>query len=320
MQQTNPMRMERRRLADLIPAAYNPRKALTPEDPEYQDIKASIQGLGYADPIVINYDGTIIKGHQRRTVMMDMGIEEAEVVVLDIRDKAKEKMINVALNKITGKWDLQILKDLLSDLDLNGYDFSVTGFHQDDLEDLIQQLDVPEEAHDDDFDPDAAKEEIETPVTRRGDIWKLGRHRLMCGDATSLDDAEILMAGNKLDLVITDPPYNVDYEGSNGKKIQNDSMDESQFRQFLLQAYCCAIDACRTVCPSRVISWAWVRLDRSRTPSTTQATTAMRMTQNAGFLYDSTERIRCLGFSSPKARGTAWGKLGLWPKCRSAAA
>ena len=75
MQQTNPMRMERRRLADLIPAAYNPRKALTPEDPEYQDIKASIQGLGYADPIVINYDGTIIKGHQRRTVMMDMGIE-----------------------------------------------------------------------------------------------------------------------------------------------------------------------------------------------------------------------------------------------------
>lgn len=88
MQQTNPMRMERRRLADLIPAAYNPRKALTPEDPEYQDIKASIQGLGYADSIVINYDGTIIKGHQRRTVIMDMGIEEAEVVVLDIRDKA----------------------------------------------------------------------------------------------------------------------------------------------------------------------------------------------------------------------------------------
>lgn len=211
MQQTNPMRMERRRLADLIPAAYNPRKALTPEDPEYQDIKASIQGLGYADPIVINYDGTIIKGHQRRTVMMDMGIEEAEVVVLDIRDKAKEKMINVALNKITGKWDLQILKDLLSDLDLNGYDFSVTGFHQDDLEDLIQQLDVPEEAHDDDFDPDAAKEEIETPVTRRGDIWKLGRHRLMCGDSTDQSDVAELMAGNELDLMVTDPPYNVAY-------------------------------------------------------------------------------------------------------------
>lgn len=260
MQQTNPMRMERRRLADLIPAAYNPRKALTPEDPEYQDIKASIQGLGYADPIVINYDGTIIKGHQRRTVMMDMGIEEAEVVVLDIRDKAKEKMINVALNKITGKWDLQILKDLLSDLDLNGYDFSVTGFHQDDLEDLIQQLDVPEEAHDDDFDPDAAKEEIETPVTRRGDIWKLGRHRLMCGDATSLDDAEILMAGNKLDLVITDPPYNVDYgtkvgflndyldqtDSRTNSVIENDHMDAASFYSFLLAAFQAMNDAMRT--------------------------------------------------------------------------
>lgn len=191
MQQTNPMRMERRRLADLIPAAYNPRKALTPEDPEYQDIKASIQGLGYADPIVINYDGTIIKGHQRRTVMMDMGIEEA---------------------------------------------------------------------HDDDFDPDAAKEEIEAPVTHRGDIWKLGRHRLMCGDATSLDDAEILMAGNKLDLVITDPPYNVDYGAKVGflndyldqtdsrtnSVIENDHMDAASFYSFLLAAFQAMNDAMRT--------------------------------------------------------------------------
>lgn len=256
MQQTNPMRMERRRLADLIPAAYNPRKALTPEDPEYQDIKASIQGLGYADPIVINYDGTIIKGHQRRTVMMDMGIEEAEVVVLDIRDKVKEKMINVALNKITGKWDLQILKDLLSDLDLNGYDFSVTGFHQDDLEDLIQQLDVPEEAHDDDFDPDAAKEEIETPVTRRGDIWKLGRHRLMCGDSTDQSDVAELMAGNELDLMVTDPPYNVAYgakteymsdsgRGAGHGSIANDDMPEENFYSFLRDFYGNAVEAMR---------------------------------------------------------------------------
>ncbi|MCD7857746.1 MAG: ParB N-terminal domain-containing protein, partial [Clostridiales bacterium] len=210
MEQTQ-MKMERRRLADLIPAEYNPRKPLTPEDPEYQEIRASIEGLGYADPIVINYDGTIIKGHQRRTVMMDMGIEEAEVVVLNIQDKAKEKMINVALNKITGKWDLQLLKDLLLDLDLEGYDFSVTGFHQDELEDIIQQLDVPAEAQDDDFDPDEALEQITQPVTQRGDIWKLGRHRLMCGDATDMSDTDALMAGEKLDLVITDPPYNVDY-------------------------------------------------------------------------------------------------------------
>lgn len=250
--QSNPMRMERRRLADLIPADYNPRKALTPEDQEYQDIKASIEGLGYADPIVVNYDGTIIKGHQRRTVMMDLGYEEADVVVVEIRDKSKEKMVNIALNKITGKWDIQILKNLLVDLDLEGYDFSLTGFKQDELEDLIQQIDVPDEATEDtDFDPDAAKEEIETPVTNRSDVWQLGRHRLMCGDATSMEDAEILMAGNKLDLVITDPPYNVDYGAKVGflngyldqtdsrtnSTIENDHMDAASFYSFLLAAF-----------------------------------------------------------------------------------
>ncbi|MGN0706592.1 MAG: site-specific DNA-methyltransferase [Faecalibacterium sp.] len=258
--ESNPMRMERRRLADLIPADYNPRKSLTPEDPEYQDIKASIEGLGYADPIVINYDGTIIKGHQRRTVMMDLGYEEADVVVIEIRDKAKEKMVNIALNKITGKWDLQILKDLLVNLDLEGYDFSLTGFHQDELEDLIQQLDVPDEATEDtDFDPDVAREEIETPITNRGDVWQLGRHRLMCGDATSMEDAEILMAGNKIDLVITDPPYNVDYGAKVGflngyldqtdsrtnSVIQNDHMDTASFYSFLLAAFQSMNDAMR---------------------------------------------------------------------------
>ena len=194
------MKLEIRRLEDLRPAEYNPRKALQPSDPEYQQIKESIGTLGYCDPIVINYDGTIIKGHQRRTVMMDMGITEAEVVVLDIRDKGKEKQANIALNKITGQWDLEKLKTLLVDLDLEGYDFTVTGFKQDELEDIIKQLDIPPEAQDDDFDPDAAKEAITEPVTVRGDIWKLGNHRLMCGDATLEGDVEALLAGELLDI------------------------------------------------------------------------------------------------------------------------
>ena len=92
------MKFERRKLSDLRPAEYNPRKKLTPEDKEYQDIKRSILEFGYADPIVINFDGTIIKGHQRRTVMMDLGYEDAEVIVLDIQDKTKEKALNTALN------------------------------------------------------------------------------------------------------------------------------------------------------------------------------------------------------------------------------
>lgn len=245
------MKFERRKLADLRPAEYNPRKKLTPDDPEYIQIRNSLNEFGYADPIVINSDGTIIKGHQRRNVMMDLGYTEAEVIILDIQDKAKEKALNIALNKITGKWDNAILKDLLVELDLEGYDFSVTGFQRPDLEDLIQELDIPPEATEDDFDPEEAAKDIDVPTTRKGDIWQLGRHRLMCGDSTDAADVERLMGGAKLDLIITDPPYNVDYgakteflesylgqEGSRANStIENDHMDALSFYKFLLAAF-----------------------------------------------------------------------------------
>lgn len=244
------MQFEKRKLADLRPAEYNPRKQLTPEDPEYLSIKNSIQEFGYADPIVINADGTIIKGHQRRTVMLDLGYTEADVIVLDISDKAKEKALNIALNKITGRWDENLLKDILIELDLDGYDFSVTGFQRNDLEDLIQLLDVPMAANDDEFDPDAVKAEIVEPESRPGTIWQLGRHRLMCGDATDPASIAALLDGAKLDLVITDPPYNVDYGEKveylrNYRKqghrfnddIENDTMGDTNFYSFLLSAF-----------------------------------------------------------------------------------
>lgn len=239
------MRFETRSLSELRPAEYNPRVPLTPSDPEYQSIKRSIQEFGYADPIVINADGTIIKGHQRRTVMMDLGYTEVEVIVLDIKDKAKEKALNVALNKITGKWDNAILKDLLLELDLEGYDFSVTGYQRNDLEDLIQLVDVPAEAKDDGFDPEVAIEETTEPNTRYGDIWQLGRHRLMCGDSTDPTDVAALMGGEKLDLMVTDPPYNVAYQVGNHERIANDDMDESSFFNFLLSFYENAVEAMR---------------------------------------------------------------------------
>jgi DNA modification methylase len=250
------MQFERRKLADLRPAAYNPRKKLTPEDPEYIQIRNSLNEFGYADPIVINSDGTIIKGHQRRNVMMDLGYTEAEVIVLDIKDKAKEKALNIALNKITGKWDNAILKDLLLELDLEGYDFSVTGFSQPDLEDLIQSLDIPAQANDDDFDPDQAADRIETPTTSMGDIWQLGRHRLMCGDSTDPTDVVRLMNGEELDLMITDPPYNVAYgaktdfmadsgRGHGHESIANDDMDEVNFYKFILAFYENAVEVMR---------------------------------------------------------------------------
>lgn len=254
------MRFELWALADMIPATYNPRKALTPSDPEYQDIARSIDALDYSQTIILNHDGTIIAGHQRRTVMMDKGFTHAWCTVLEICDKAKEKALNIALNKIDGKWDNAVLKDLLLELDLNGYDFTITGFHQDELEDLIQALDIPADANDDDFDPDDARSRIETPITNRGDIWQLGRHRLMCGDATDAEDVAALMSGELLDLVITDPPYNVDYGSKvNGVPgyfknkdrgdfdyIQADSMDSLSFYQFLLAAFRNINDAMRT--------------------------------------------------------------------------
>lgn len=245
----NTMRMEQRKLVDLKPAEYNPRIPLQPEDKEYQDIKRSIEDNGYLDPIVINYDGTIIKGHQRRTVMMDLGIKEAEVVVLNIRDKNKEKQANIALNKITGRWDDLKLKDLLLDLDLNGYDLESTGFNMGELENLCVDLEQDIEAEEDDFDSDEQYESIKEPTTKRGDIWLLGKHRLMCGDSTSTNDVSKLMAGEETDLVITDPPYNIDY----GKKtrflkeygqnrncredILNDKMEDEDFLEFLQAFY-----------------------------------------------------------------------------------
>lgn len=227
------VRSVRRRLEDLKEAEYNPRKKLRPEDPEYQKIARSIETFGYCDPIIINQDGTIIGGHQRRQVLMDYGYEEADCVIVDL-DKQEEKALNVALNKITGEWDEGKLKDLLVDLDLGSFDISLTGFDRNEVEDLVDRLAIPETAEDDGFDPDVAAEEIETPVSKRGDIWQLGRHRLMCGDSTSIEDVQALMDGSNADLVITDPPYNVNYKDGS---IKNDNMDEGSFEDFLQNAF-----------------------------------------------------------------------------------
>lgn len=244
------LRTERRKLADLKAAEYNPRKALTPKDTEYQKIKRSIEEFGYVDPIIINEDGTIIGGHQRTTVLMDLGYEEVDVVVVSL-DKNREKALNIALNKITGEWDELKLKDLLLDLDLGDYDISLTGFEQADLTELVDKLAIEPEAADDDFDEDEALEQVAEPVTKHGDIWLLGRHRLMCGDSTDEEELAELMNGEMADLIVTDPPYNVNYGDKaemldaylpskghrNNSHIKNDNMDNVSFYEFMLAVY-----------------------------------------------------------------------------------
>lgn len=232
------------------PAEYNPRKTLTPEDAEYQKIKNSIDKFGYVDPVIINRDGTIIGGHQRCNVLAELGYTEIDVVVVDL-NKEDEKALNVALNKITGEWDPIKLKDILTDLDLGGYDISLTGFTTQEFEELVQLNDFEPEVMEDEYDLEQALEESQEagPVIKQGEIWQLGRHRLMCGDSTKITDVQKLMNGEKADLVITDPPYNVNYEekaeslneyrpNNNGAmEIKNDLMEDSEFFNFLLKAY-----------------------------------------------------------------------------------
>lgn len=251
------MKIEKRKISEIHGAEYNPRKSLQPEDPEYQKILRSIEEFGYIDPIIINKDGTIIGGHQRYTVLSDLGYEEIDVVVVDV-DKQKEKALNIALNKIRGEWDEQKLKDLLVDLDLGDFDISLTGFERNELEDLVEKLEIPQGASNDNFDPDAALEKIVEPIAKRGDVWILGNHRLMCGDSTDQRDMEVLMDGSTADLVVTDPPYNVNYGDKadyleeymgkghrNTNAIKNDNMDEVSFYNFMLATYKCAFEFMR---------------------------------------------------------------------------
>lgn len=238
------LNMEERPLSELHPADYNPRVALTPEDEEYQRIKRSIEEYGYVDPIIINSDGTIIGGHQRYNVLLDLGYDTAHVVIVDL-DKNAEKALNVALNKISGEWDDEKLCDLLQDLDLSGYDFSLTGFTHSELDELQLKLNIDEAVEDEGFDVDKAVKDCEKTVTKRGDLWILGEQRLMCGDARSPKDIERLMGGMKADLYLTDPPYNVDYVGKtkDALKIENDRMSDEGFRAFLLDAFTAAKQA-----------------------------------------------------------------------------
>lgn len=245
------MNINKFNINELIEAKYNPRKNLKPGDSEYEKIKRSIQEFGYVDPIIINSDKTIVGGHQRYKVLKDLGYNEVECVVVDL-DKNKEKLLNVALNKISGEWDMELLKNLMEDLNKEIDDLSLSGFDDNELQTLMENFKI-QEVEEDDFDTEKALEEIKQPITKRGDVWKLGRHRLMCGDSTVITDVEKLMNNIKVDLLLTDPPYNVDYENKEkalqkfrpnkrvddkgNTQIANDKLSDDKFKQFLIDAF-----------------------------------------------------------------------------------
>ena len=226
--------IERVQLSWLNPAEYNPRKRLRPGDAEYERLKTSIQQFGYVDPIICNADGTIIGGHQRFFVLQDIGAKEADVSIVDL-DKAKEKALNIALNKISGDWNDEKLKTLLQDLDAEGFELSLTGFSDDELSDLLGDVELETDAVEDDYDF-----EKEVPARAKiHEVWQLGVHRVICGDATSEEDVNKVLNGGVIDLYLTDPPYNIDYEGKTAEKlkIQNDKKADGEFQEFLTDAF-----------------------------------------------------------------------------------
>ena len=176
-------------VSELKPAEYNPRKKLKPGDKEYEKIRNSIEEFGFADPLVVNADMTIIGGHQRLTVAMSLGYTEVPCAVVDI-DKVREKALNIALNKITGAWDENLLADLLEDIQNSDFDLGKTGFDPPEIEQLFNAV-HDKKVSEDSFDVD---EELKKPTfSQPGDIWCLGRHRVICGDSTKPESYEKLM-------------------------------------------------------------------------------------------------------------------------------
>jgi len=215
-------------LKELKPAAYNPRKKLKKGDKEYEKIKQSLLKFGYVDPILVNEDLTVIGGHQRLTVLKDLDYETAKCVIVDL-PKEDEKALNIALNKITGQWDEALLADLLLDLQESDFNLDLTGFEPPEIDDILSNV-HDKELSEDEFD---VEEELKKPtLSRHGDIWQLGKHRVICGDSTKAETYKQLLDDRKANLVVTDPPYNVDVEETAGK-ILNDNMSDGDFYQFL---------------------------------------------------------------------------------------
>jgi len=222
----------------LIPYARNAR---THSDEQVAQIAASIAEFGWTNPILAGSDGIIIGGHARLLAARKLGMTEVPVIVLDHLTETQRRALVLADNRLAlnAGWDEEMLRVELESIRDDGFDLEVTGFSDDELEDLLK---APEEVVAGNTDEDAVPEAPETAVTVSGDVWLLADHRLLCGDATQIEAVEKVLAGGLADMVFTDPPYNVNYGATmkdklRGKKrkIVNDDLGDG-FEQFLRDA------------------------------------------------------------------------------------
>jgi site-specific DNA-methyltransferase (adenine-specific) len=228
------MRIEQRPVTGLIPYVNNSRKH---SDEQVAQIAASIKEFGWTNPILVDGANGIIAGHGRLMAARKLGMEAVPVIELAHLSEPQRKALIIADNKLAmnAKWDNDLLMLELGELLESGFDLDLLGFGKDELDAILS----PTEATEGLTDEDAVPEPPAAPVTVLGDVWLLGRHRVMCGDSCSITDMDKLVAGRQTDMWLTDPPYNVAYEGGTKEKltIQNDSMDNNAFRQFLRDAY-----------------------------------------------------------------------------------
>lgn len=216
-------------ISRLIPYQNNAR---THSKEQINKLRSSLREFGFVNPVIIDREYNVIAGHGRIAAAREEGITQVPCVFVDHLTEAQKKAYILADNRMAldASWDEDLLRVELEALEEMGYDLGLTGFDDKELAALFPA----EEAKEDDFDVDA---ELQKPTfTKAGDVWTLGRHRLVCGDATDSAVYGVLMDGTKANLVITDPPYNVNYEGSAGK-IQNDNMADEKFYEFLLAAF-----------------------------------------------------------------------------------
>jgi site-specific DNA-methyltransferase (adenine-specific) len=218
----------------LIPYAKNSR---THDDAQVAQIAASIKEFGWTNPILVDGDKGIIAGHGRLMAARKLGLTKVPVIELKDMTEAQKKAYVIADNKLAmnAGWDMEFLKLELQDLEDADFDLSLTGFDDKELDALLNFIDGTEGLTDEDDVPAVPEE----PKTKLGDIYILGNHRLMCGDSCSVTDMEKLVNGRQVDMWLTDPPYNVAYEGKtkDALTIKNDSMNDEGFRQFLRDAY-----------------------------------------------------------------------------------
>jgi len=222
-------KIEKWAIEKLIPYARNAR---THSDEQVGQIAASIKEWGWTTPVLVDEDGGIIAGHGRTMAAKRLGMREVPVMVARGWSDAKKRAYVLADNKLAlnAGWDNEMLALEFKELGETGFDLDLTGFSLDEIN-ALTPLEVGPGLTDEDAVPEAPEE----PTTRLGDVWILGQHRLMCGDSTSIDAVEKLMDGQKVDVLFTDPPYNVAFNGRSGKHdvIKNDNLEEGEFDQFI---------------------------------------------------------------------------------------